>query len=369
LIYLRLILKGFPSVKQTFDELIHEQRGRMLAKLPKGAKQFLSAGCSGTWYFEWIADNYGPVDVHYGVELFSPKPGDLPPSVIWIQNSVSDMKDVPSKSIDILFSGQNVEHLYIDDMVGFFHEAFRVVKPGGHICIDSPNRLVTQEVGYTQPQHVLEFSKDDIHRLLDASGFRIVSTSGIWSSKVDGKLVSDITALSGNTKERMSSAAKEPDDAFIWWVVAERLPKAGSGVEAVVDSIAASKFPSFVRHRFRKALGTIDEIEGTEAVIRVERHDSGYVFYGPYVPLRQGRYTVSFMVKFLGPGGEMKADIVSAFGAAIHGEVEFIGDPIGVWVEKRIDIDLACYTEGVETRLVTNGANALIRFGSQIMRA
>lgn len=352
----------------TFDDLIHEQRGKMLASLPKGAKKFLSAGCAGTWYFEWVAKTYGQVDVHYGVELFSPKPADLPSKVVWIPNSVSNMKDVPSGSIDILFSGQNIEHLYIDDIIGFFHEAFRVLKVGGHICIDSPNRLVTQEVGYTQPQHVLEFSKDEIHRLLEASGFRITSTSGIWSSKVDGRIVSDITALSGNVEERVNSAVTAPDESFIWWVVAERLPKATSSVEAVVDSIAASKFPSFVRHRFRKALGTVDEVEGTEAIIRVERHDSGHVFFGPYVPLRQGRYTVSFMTKFLSVGGTIAADVVSSFGAVVHGKVEFPANKTGEWIEKRVDIDLNCYTEGIETRLHTDGANALVRLGSQIIR-
>lgn len=354
---------------RTFDELIHEQRGKMLGNLPKGAKKFLSAGCAGTWYFDWVAETYGPVDVHYGVELFSPKPDDLPPEVIWIPNSVSDMKDVPSKSIDILFSGQNIEHLYIDDMVGFFHEAFRVVKPGGYVCIDSPNRLITQEVGYTQPQHVLELSKDEIHCLLEASGFRITSTSGIWSGRLNGRVVSDITSLSGNVEERVNSAADAPDDSFIWWVVAERLPNAASGVEAIVDSIASSQFPSFVRHRFRKALGTIDEMEGTEAIIRVERHDNGYVFYGPYVPLREGHYTASFLVKFLGGGGTIKADVVSSFGAAVHGELVFTAEQVGEWVEKRINIDLGCYTEGIETRLITSGANALIRFGSQIIRS
>ena len=353
----------------TFDELIHEQRGKMLANLPKGAKRFLSAGCSGTWYFNWVQEMYGPVDVHYGVELFSPKPDDLPANVVWIPNSVSDMKDVPSRSIDILFSGQNIEHLYFDDMGGFFSEAFRVVKPGGHICIDSPNRLITQEVGYTQPQHVLELSKDDIHRLLEASGFRITSTSGIWSGRADGRVVSDITSLSGDIEERVNSAADSPDDAFIWWVVAERLPTAVIGVEAVLNSIAASQFPSFVRHRFRKALGTIEEIEGTEAIIRVERDNNGYVFYGPYVPLREGSYTVSFLVKFLGAGGTFTADVISSFGADVHGNLEFTSEQVGEWIEKKINIDLASYTEGVETRLITNGTNALVRFGSQIIRS
>jgi hypothetical protein len=113
----------------------------------------------------------------------------------------------------------------------------------------------------------------------------------------------------------------------------------------------------------------IEEIEGTEAIIRVERHHNGYVFYGPYVPLREGRYTVSFMVKFLGTGGTFTADVVSSFGAAVHGTVEFTSEQADKWIEKQINIDLGSYTEGVETRLMTTGANALVRFGSQIIRS
>lgn len=353
---------------ESFDEIVHKQRGKLLAALPKGAKTFLSAGASGTWYFDWVSQKYGPVKLHYGVELFAPKPTDLPGNVVWIQNSVSNMKGVSDASVDLLFSGQNVEHLYFNDIIGFFREAFRVVKPGGHICVDSPNRLVTQEVGYTQPQHVLEFSLGDIHMLLEAAGFRIVSTNGIWSGKVDGRLVSDITSLSGDIDERVSAATHKPDDAFIWWVVAERLSKAGTNLETVADTIAASRFPAFVRNRFRKNLGAIHEIEGTEAVIRVDRQDRGYVFYGPYVPLREGRYMVSFMFKFIAAGGSIKVDVVSAFGAEVHGHVEFGSESPGNWVEKRIEIELPCYTQGVETRLLTNGASALIRLGSQIMR-
>lgn len=352
----------------TFDEIVHAERGRLLEKLPKGAEVFCSAGCSGSWYFDWVEKHYGPVAIHYGIELFSPKPAGLPRNVVWFQNSVSDMKDVPTGSVDILFSGQNIEHLYFSDIVGFFKEASRVVKAGGHICIDSPNRLVTQEVGYTQPQHVLEFSQDDVVRLLEAAGFKITAIDGIWSSKFNGRTVSDITEVTSDHASRIRDGGSDPENAFIWWAVAQKVSDDVTRVEAVADAIATSRFPSFVRNRFRKSLGDIYEIEGTEAVIKLDSGDRGFVFYGPYVPLRAGRYEVSFTVKFLAESGPIKVDVVSQFGAVTHGEalIEAVSD--GSWHTEKIVIAVADYTEGVETRLYSDGASALVRFGTQILR-
>lgn len=351
-----------------FDEIIHAERGRLIASLPRGAKVFCSAGCAGRWYFDWVEQNYGPVETHYGVELFSPKPDDLPSNVTWIQNSVSDMTDVPTGSVDLLFSGQNVEHLYFQDIVGFFQEANRVIKRGGHICVDSPNRLVTQEAAYTQPQHVLEFSRSDIYRLLEAAGFRIMSTNGIWSCEEDGRRSADIMSMEGDVEDRVRRGRDDPENAFIWWVVAQKVSADVSAVAKAADGIASTRFPAFVRHRFSKLLGTTKEIEGTEAILEVSAEETGYVFYGPYIPLREGRYQVSFMVKFLGAEGRVKLDVISQFGQVVHGERVFEARDQGSWLDIKIMIDLDDYTEGIETRLYCEGTSALVKFGTQIIR-
>src|SRR5437763_1295965 len=119
------------AMTDDFNELIHEQRGKMLSILPKGARKVGSAGCAGRWYFDWFEAQYGPVEVHYGVELFSEEPDDLPPNVIWIRNSVANMREITSDSLDLLFSGQNIEHLYYTDLLGFLLECSRVVKTDG----------------------------------------------------------------------------------------------------------------------------------------------------------------------------------------------------------------------------------------------
>lgn len=355
-------------MQPTFNEIIHAERGKLLSELPKGAKVFCSAGCAGRWYFDWIQECYGDVDLHYGVELYSPKPSDLPPNVVWIQNSVSDMVDVPTGSVDLLFSGQNIEHLYFDDLVGFFAEVQRVLKPGGHFCIDSPNRIISEEYGYTQPQHVLELSRRDITQLLESAGFDILTVKGIWSSKSGGELVRDLTAVTDTWSEQLAGASDNPDEAFIWWIVARQSARDAGDVKRIADDIASRRFPGFVRSRFRRGVGELIQIEGTEAIVQVSPDVSGYAYFGPYVPLREGSYAVTFMVKFLAEGGQLVADVVSAEGANTHGSLVIAPVEIGAWHAETIIVDIPFYSEGVETRLYCENASAQVLFGSQILK-
>jgi hypothetical protein len=89
----------------------HHSRRALLRGIPPGAQRFLSAGCAGNCYFEWIEETYGRVPEHLSIEYYMPKPEGLPNNVTWIANTASDMSAVASASCDLVFSGQNLEHL------------------------------------------------------------------------------------------------------------------------------------------------------------------------------------------------------------------------------------------------------------------
>lgn len=353
-----------------FNELIHGERTRLLRELPKGAEVFCSAGCAGAWYFDWVADNYGPVGKHIGIELYLPKPDKLPDNVVWIENSVSDMTDVSSDSVDLLFSGQNLEHLYYNDIQGFFREASRVLKTGGHLCIDSPNRLVTEETGYIQPQHVLEFSREDVLRMVEAAGFEVTAAHGIWSSLEDDRQVADITATADENDARAKAARNDPDASFIWWVVARKVGEPRSDLAETIEKIVAQRFSPFVASRFRKGIGTVGSIEGTETIIAVEPELHGPVFFGPYVPLTEGGYVAQAQVKFLAPEGAVSLAVTTDAGQKriAYRFVDATEDEVGEWLTIDLPFDIDAYAEGVETPLLTHGAKALVRLGSQILR-
>lgn len=351
---------------QNFNDLIHAERGKLLRRLPPGAKTICSAGCAGSWYFRWVEAEYGRVDQHIGVELYSPKPDDLPDNVQWIANSVSEMTDVGTGSVDLLISGQNIEHLYYEDIVGFLSEANRVVRDGGYICIDSPNRVISDG---TQPQHVLELSVPEAIDLVEAAGFSIVDVHGIWSCADGVRRFSDPNILSGNIGLRCAAAENDPHGSFIWWIVATKTTSPSPDLETVVERIVARSFRPFVATRFRKRIGRVHSIEGTELIVEISEQEKGFVFYGPFVPLRAGKYRAEFDVKFTGPSGTLELDVVAAGARRIIAKKEIKAEQgTGEWRKVQIDFNLGGYTEGVETRLASLGANAQVRFGTQIMR-
>lgn len=194
------------------NHVLHHFRGEALRRLPKGARHFVSVGCSGTWYFHWIAETYGHVELHTGVEFYSPQPSDLPHYTRWIANTAGDMHDIPDASADLLFSGQNIEHLWVEEIVGFLSESQRVLKEDGLLVVDSPNRLITAKLGWSHPEHTIEFTPDEMQELLTLAGFDLERQHGIW-------LCADPHSGSALPFEEMSTEGIWPlaRRALRWW--------------------------------------------------------------------------------------------------------------------------------------------------------
>jgi SAM-dependent methyltransferase len=247
------------TVTGTFNDIIHAERSRLLKKLPTGAKVVCSAGCSGPWYFTWFEECYGYVPLHIGVELYSPKPTDLPKNVQWIENSVGAMQEIRDDSVDLMFSGQNIEHLSPSDILGFFNEANRVVRDGGLLCIDSPNRSITLAGRYVQPEHVLELSTDEAVRLFELAGFDVLEKYGIWLCQTATGERLPITDFEESSRdERCREAHLNPERSFIWWIVARKVREADMlSLKATIQNLFLKDFPGFVRARHFLGVGAM----------------------------------------------------------------------------------------------------------------
>ena len=156
-----------------FNSHLHLLRTLELQRMPKPKAVLLSVGCADRYYFDWVEAACGPIRKHIGVELYRPVPEELPDNVEWVAASASSMPQVKDNSVDVLFSGQNIEHLSADDLYNFLLEAHRVIKSGGKLVIDSPNRLVTQQTGWRHPEHTIEFSPSEARALVEAAGFMV----------------------------------------------------------------------------------------------------------------------------------------------------------------------------------------------------
>ena len=356
-----------------FNELIHSQRGKLIREMPKGAHVVLSAGCSGAWYFEWFEKNYGSIDKHIGLELYSTKPEGLPSNVEWIANSVDDMSDVASDTVDLLFSGQNVEHLDSATLVGFLKESNRVLCEGGYLVIDSPNRKITQANRYIQPEHTLELTDSEIIDLV-ILGFRFKSIKGIWNSsrKALGTYEKPVELLSVNDLEldiRRNTARDDPSGSFIWWLIAEKIGPVESSLEIKVEDIYLRDYPGYVRARFLNQIGRLKYAGGTESVLSVTKKESGYAIHGPYIPVFPGKYAVFFRYECLAYQGLICFDVCSNQGKDIHASVDVECESMARgWTEVELVFDVDYYVTGLETRIFVDGVDANFKFGSEILK-
>lgn len=351
------------------NELLHHSRGAYLREMPPGAQSLLSAGCAGLWYFDWIEKTYGPVREHLGIEYYSPKPPGLPANVTWIVNTVMDMSSVEDARCDLVFSGENLEHLWPEEVIGFYLEAARVLKTGGHLVVDSPNRDLTAPLNWSHPEHTIELTAAEAVRIATLAGFDVTAQRGIWlcRDRRSGEVLpfDPSVAVPGWTvTERLIAARDRPEDSFIWWVEAKRSDRKPDveGVNAFMSDLFRRHWPERTQ-RFLSSPGFGRErAEGAEWIVAAPGQ-GGAALYGPYMPLRGGRHRVTWDLKsVVGAHGPVAVCEVMA-GEAILCRRDVEPDAQQVAIE----FDLPSMTFGLQFRCIATGQGSFsVRRGVEI---
>ncbi|HEY2154349.1 MAG TPA: class I SAM-dependent methyltransferase [Isosphaeraceae bacterium] len=101
-----------------------------------------------------------------------------------LYSSMDDLSAIPSGSVDLVWSGQSMEHITAEQGDRVCAEVHRILRPGGQFCLDTPNRLMTEIhlAGYfpfSHPEHKVEYYPDDLQKKLIAGGFTIVEALGL----------------------------------------------------------------------------------------------------------------------------------------------------------------------------------------------
>ncbi len=140
--------------------------------------------------------------------------------VTYRYHSMTDLTSFGDASVDLVYSGQSFEHVTPEDGVMVLKEVFRILRPGGHLALDTPNGRVTrlQQEEFIDPDHKVEYTVDEMVNLLTGAGFDIVSMTGLnlaGGSVRKGEF--DLAEVAGNSGQYIEVA-----DCYIQCFVARR---------------------------------------------------------------------------------------------------------------------------------------------------
>jgi SAM-dependent methyltransferase len=188
--------------RPTYDllEMLHLARCELISQLPPadhvldlgGAAPNSVQGALFVMGYPHRVRSLTIVDLPPGDRLGNYECGDSEKPGCWIDTemgsirhvyaSMTDLSVIESGSVDLVFSGQSIEQVSEEDGQRVMQEAFRVLRPGGHFCLDTPNGVLTRiqsPDAFLHPEHKVEYRVDDLAARLQDVGFEIQEIKGI----------------------------------------------------------------------------------------------------------------------------------------------------------------------------------------------
>ena len=121
--------------------------------------------------------------------------------VAYRYHSMTDLGGIADGTVDLVYSGQSIEHVTVDDARVVVDEVARVLRPGGWFALDTPNGRVTrlQQDEFIDPDHEVEYTLDELVALVGGR-FDVRVTYGLnWCGRsvADGRF--DLAEAAANT--------------------------------------------------------------------------------------------------------------------------------------------------------------------------
>lgn len=98
------------------------------------------------------------------------------------QGSMTDLSWISDESVDLIWAGESIEHISEAEAEIVCQEAFRILRPGGYFCLDTPNAALTRLQSpdrLIHPEHQKEYTFYEMLGMLERAGFEIIGALGI----------------------------------------------------------------------------------------------------------------------------------------------------------------------------------------------
>jgi len=185
--------RAFPP--EAFGPSIHAGRSEFIRSLPK-ARRIIDLGGTA------LAQDMGAmVAMGYPYHFDELTVIDLPPEdrhplyqdsvhpdrvstpqglVTYRYHSMTDLSGIQDDSVDLVYSGQSIEHVTVEDAKLVVGEVNRVLRPGGWFALDTPNSAVTrlQQPEFIDPDHEFEYCLEELIELVSVH-FDVKVTYGL----------------------------------------------------------------------------------------------------------------------------------------------------------------------------------------------
>ena len=100
----------------------------------------------------------------------------------YIYQSMADPLPIEDESIDLVWSGESIEHITESEVDVVCQEIRRILKPGGWFCLDTPNASLTRiqsPDALIHPEHKKEYYLHELVAKLEQHSFAVVETRGM----------------------------------------------------------------------------------------------------------------------------------------------------------------------------------------------
>ncbi len=100
--------------------------------------------------------------------------------VTYRYHSMADLSGIADASVDLVYSGQSIEHVPPEVGAHVLSEVARILRPGGHLGLDTPNGRVTrlQQDDFVDPDHEVEYQLGELTDLIEGAGLIVVDCKG-----------------------------------------------------------------------------------------------------------------------------------------------------------------------------------------------